>query len=185
MDKVVIIPTYNAAAFVEQALASLAAQTRSPAAVVVADDASTDDTVERVLRWKNLLPLQVVRLERNVGPGQARHQAILATNEPLLAILDADDVMLPDHLEVLWAAHEKTGTPVTLTSCREWDWIPHRGIDAARRRAQPRPIPSGPTEQILWVLRAKYLVPAEGFNKVQGKPFKVSEIEARIEEALR
>jgi 2-oxoglutarate ferredoxin oxidoreductase subunit alpha len=38
--------------------------------------------------------------------------------------------------------------------------------------------------QLLWVLRAKYLVDAKGFNKVQGKPFKQSEIEAKIEEVL-
>ncbi len=38
--------------------------------------------------------------------------------------------------------------------------------------------------QLLWVLRAKYLVDAQGFNKVQGKPFKQSEIEAKIEEVL-
>jgi 2-oxoglutarate ferredoxin oxidoreductase subunit alpha len=39
--------------------------------------------------------------------------------------------------------------------------------------------------QLVWMLRAKYLVDAEGFNKVQGKPFKQSEIEAKIEEVLR
>jgi 2-oxoglutarate ferredoxin oxidoreductase subunit alpha len=38
--------------------------------------------------------------------------------------------------------------------------------------------------QLLWVLRAKYLVDAEGYNKIQGKPFKQSEIEAKIEEVL-
>jgi 2-oxoglutarate ferredoxin oxidoreductase subunit alpha len=38
--------------------------------------------------------------------------------------------------------------------------------------------------QLLWVLRAKFLVDAEGLNKIQGKPFKVSEIEAKIEEVL-
>jgi 2-oxoglutarate/2-oxoacid ferredoxin oxidoreductase subunit alpha len=36
--------------------------------------------------------------------------------------------------------------------------------------------------QLLWVLRAKYLVDAEGFNKIQGRPFKQAEIEAKIEE---
>jgi len=39
--------------------------------------------------------------------------------------------------------------------------------------------------QLLWVLRAKYLVDAEGYNKIQGKPFKQSEIEGKIEEVLR
>jgi len=38
--------------------------------------------------------------------------------------------------------------------------------------------------QLRWVLRAKYLVDAQGLNKVQGKPFKQSEIEAKIEEVL-
>jgi 2-oxoglutarate ferredoxin oxidoreductase subunit alpha len=39
--------------------------------------------------------------------------------------------------------------------------------------------------QLVWMLRAKYLVDAQGFNKIQGKPFKVAEIEARIEEVLQ
>jgi 2-oxoglutarate ferredoxin oxidoreductase subunit alpha len=39
--------------------------------------------------------------------------------------------------------------------------------------------------QLVWMLRAKYLVDAQGFNKIQGKPFKQSEIEAKIEEVLR
>jgi len=38
--------------------------------------------------------------------------------------------------------------------------------------------------QLVRVLRAKYLVDAQGFNKIQGKPFKQSEIEAKIEEVL-
>lgn len=38
--------------------------------------------------------------------------------------------------------------------------------------------------QLLWVLRAKYLVNAHGYNKIQGKPFKQLEIEHKIEELL-
>jgi len=38
--------------------------------------------------------------------------------------------------------------------------------------------------QLLFVLRGKYLVDAQGYNKVQGQPFKQSEIEAKIEEIL-
>jgi 2-oxoglutarate ferredoxin oxidoreductase subunit alpha len=38
--------------------------------------------------------------------------------------------------------------------------------------------------QLVQVLRAKYLVDAQGYNKIQGKPFKQAEIEARIEEVL-
>jgi 2-oxoglutarate ferredoxin oxidoreductase subunit alpha len=38
--------------------------------------------------------------------------------------------------------------------------------------------------QLLWVLRAKYLVPAVGLNKIQGRPFKQSELDQKIEEVL-
>jgi 2-oxoglutarate/2-oxoacid ferredoxin oxidoreductase subunit alpha len=38
--------------------------------------------------------------------------------------------------------------------------------------------------QLLWLLRAKYLIDAEGLNKIQGKPFKQAEIEAKIEEVV-
>ncbi|HXD87329.1 MAG TPA: 2-oxoacid:acceptor oxidoreductase subunit alpha [Urbifossiella sp.] len=39
--------------------------------------------------------------------------------------------------------------------------------------------------QLVWLLRAKYLAPAEGLNKIQGRPFLVSEIEAGIERMLK
>jgi 2-oxoglutarate ferredoxin oxidoreductase subunit alpha len=38
--------------------------------------------------------------------------------------------------------------------------------------------------QLVWLLRAKYLVDAVGYPKVQGKPFKQSELESKIEEVL-
>ena len=38
--------------------------------------------------------------------------------------------------------------------------------------------------QLVMLLRAKYLVDAQGYNKIQGKPFKTSEIEQKIEEMI-
>jgi len=38
--------------------------------------------------------------------------------------------------------------------------------------------------QLLMLLRAKFLVDAQGYNKIQGQPFKQAEIEAKIEEIL-
>jgi 2-oxoglutarate ferredoxin oxidoreductase subunit alpha len=38
--------------------------------------------------------------------------------------------------------------------------------------------------QLLWVLRAKFLVNAVGLNKIQGRPFKQSELDQKIEEML-
>jgi len=38
--------------------------------------------------------------------------------------------------------------------------------------------------QLLWLLRAKYLVNATGLNKIQGRPFKQSELEQKIAELV-
>jgi 2-oxoglutarate ferredoxin oxidoreductase subunit alpha len=46
-------------------------------------------------------------------------------------------------------------------------------------------VPELNSGQLCWLLRAKYLVPAESLSKVQGKPFLVSEIEAVIEKMLK
>jgi hypothetical protein len=124
----VIIPTFNSGAYLAQALASVAGQTVPPSTVVVADDCSSDDTVERARRWQGSLPLHLVRLERNQGPGIARHRAIQATSAPLLAMLDSDDLFLPDHLETMIAAHNASPG---LISARELHWQPGRGLTEA------------------------------------------------------
>ena len=59
-----------------------------------------------------------------------------------------------------------------------------KNLGEVMKRYRKVVVPEMNLGQLLWVLRAKYLVEAEGFNKVQGKPFKQSEIEAKIEEVL-
>jgi 2-oxoglutarate/2-oxoacid ferredoxin oxidoreductase subunit alpha len=59
-----------------------------------------------------------------------------------------------------------------------------KNLGEVMKRYRKVVVPEMNLGQLLWVLRAKYLVDAQGFNKVQGKPFKQSEIEAKIEEVL-
>ena len=59
-----------------------------------------------------------------------------------------------------------------------------KNTEAVLKRYKKILVPELNTGQLCWLLRAKYLVPAEGLNKVQGKPFLVSEIEAAIEKVL-
>lgn len=97
----VVMPAHNAAAFIEQALAGVAGQSYRPAHIVVVDDASSDDTASLAEHWSDLLPLTVLRLQQNVGSGEARRRGIALLETDLLAPLDADDVWMPDHLEHL------------------------------------------------------------------------------------
>jgi glycosyltransferase involved in cell wall biosynthesis len=91
----VIIPTYNCAAFLGEAVQSVLAQTYPQLEIVIVDDGSTDGT-EQVLRpWMDCL--RFLRQGR-LGPSVARNQAILSTRGEYIAFLDADDVWWPAKL---------------------------------------------------------------------------------------
>jgi glycosyltransferase involved in cell wall biosynthesis len=98
----VIIPAYNAAGTLGEQLEALAAQTNPrPWEVIVVDDASVDDTVSAALRWRDRLPLRVVRSRRNGGVSHARNVGAAAARGDFLAICDADDRVAPGWLEAL------------------------------------------------------------------------------------
>jgi len=59
-----------------------------------------------------------------------------------------------------------------------------KNTEAVLKKYKQILVPELNTGQLSWLLRAKYLVPAVGLNKVQGKPFLVSEIETVIEKML-
>jgi glycosyltransferase involved in cell wall biosynthesis len=128
----------------DQALASIAAQSRAPAEVVVGDDCSTDDTVAIAERWGTRLPVRVVRTPSNGGPAVARHHAISASSSPLLALLDADDVWFPDHLESLTSIWERVGGVAMGDAL---SWVPGEAV-ARLSWSELLPVPP-PHEQLL------------------------------------
>lgn len=121
----VVIPAWNAAETIGAALESVAAQTRMPDAVIVVDDASTDATRAVASQWLAALPLTLIALDENAGPAGARDRAIRSATTTLVALLDADDVCLPEHLETLLAARAASGAEIVSPNARLWD--PARG----------------------------------------------------------
>jgi glycosyltransferase involved in cell wall biosynthesis len=114
----VIIPAYDSAAVIERTLGSVAAQTYRDFEVIVADDASTDDTAERA-RATGLAT--VVSTGRNTGPAGARNRALQEAGGELVAFLDADDEWLPTYLERQVARYDaevsRPGPPVGIVAC--------------------------------------------------------------------
>lgn len=93
----VVIPTYNHARFLRQAIDSALGQTLPPREVIVIDDGSSDGTPDIVAEYGHRI--RAVR-HTNRGVAATRNAgAALATGE-LLAFLDADDVWLPRKLEL-------------------------------------------------------------------------------------
>lgn len=92
----VIIPTFNRAGLVVQAIHSVLNQTIAPCEIIVVDDGSTDETRETV----TALGERVQYLYRpNGGAAAARNTGIRASTGELIAFLDADDLWAPEALE--------------------------------------------------------------------------------------
>ena len=112
-DVAVVVPAYQAEDTIAGALASVAAQSLQPAEVIVVDDCSNDATAKVARAWSAMLPLDVVRLERNGGPARARNEGVARSTASSLAFLDADDLWLPHHLERCVEMQRETGGVVS------------------------------------------------------------------------
>lgn len=100
----VIVPFFNAAAFLEDCLRCIFAQTYRPLEVILVDDASTDGGRALVERWAALHPeIRLLINPVNRGPSFSRNRAIDMAQGTHVALLDADDHWAPDRLACLVA----------------------------------------------------------------------------------
>ena len=109
----VVIPAYNHARFLPDALDSVLAQTFQDFEVVVVDDGSTDETGEVVAAYGNRI--RYVR-QSNAGQAAARNRGIRETSAPFIAFLDAYDYWFPEKLTAQMAhfdAHPEAGVVFT------------------------------------------------------------------------
>ena len=101
-----VIPAYNAAQFVGEAIASCLHQTVPPVEIIVVDDGSTDETAEIAASFGSLV--RVVS-QLNAGEGAARNRGISESAGEWVAFLDADDLWEPTKLEQQLSAVQATG----------------------------------------------------------------------------
>ncbi len=97
----VVIPAYNGAPFIADAMRSVYFQTCLPREIIVVDDASTDRTILRVEQevTRAPVPVRLIRLPRNSGgPAHPMNVGIQAARSPVIAVLDQDDVFLPQKI---------------------------------------------------------------------------------------
>lgn len=119
----VIIPTYNRAALVQEAVASVLAQTYRDFELLVVDDGSTDGTLAALAPWDG--EVRVLSRPSRGGVSAARNTGIAGARGEWLAFLDADDLWLPEKLARQMAFME--AKPRLLLSQTEEIWV-RRGV---------------------------------------------------------
>jgi len=93
----VIVPTYNSAHYLTEALESIRAQTVMPTEIIVVDDGSTDETQLVIERMDD--PLVRYMRQANGGAASARNAGLAKATGEYIAFLDADDRWHPEMLE--------------------------------------------------------------------------------------
>ncbi len=114
----VIVPAYNAAATIERCLASVQAQSCPDWELLVVDDASTDDTVQKIAAQAATdSRIRLLRNTANSGmPAVPRNLGIAEARGRFLAFLDADDTWEPAKLQVQIAAMKDSGEAISCTA---------------------------------------------------------------------
>lgn len=120
----VVIPTYDSAAFLPAALASLQRQTLTAWEACVVDDGSTDDTAGAARPFLADSRISYVRGAVNRGLGAALNEGLARTSAPLVSYLPADDRIDPDHLDRLVGA-------VDDSVVMAWTGVRHHGSQRA------------------------------------------------------
>jgi glycosyltransferase involved in cell wall biosynthesis len=93
----VIIPTYNYARYLRDAIDSVLAQTVAPLEIIVVDDGSTDDTPQVLAAYGE--KIRAIH-QSNLGVAAARNTGLAAARGECIAFLDSDDLWLPRKLEL-------------------------------------------------------------------------------------
>ena len=111
-DFAVIVPTYNRAETIEQAIGSIIEQTVPASEIIVVDDGSTDDTVRRVMAIGSPL-IRILVNDRNLGATASRNRGAKIATAEWVAFLDSDDYWHPQKLESERALIADTGEGVS------------------------------------------------------------------------
>ena len=98
----IIVPIYNAAAYIRQTIEQVRNQTRSDWELILVEDVSTDSTREvlsdLLIEYKDER-IRVIYKDQNEGAAKARNTGLKSATGRYIAFLDADDIWLPEKLE--------------------------------------------------------------------------------------
>lgn len=113
----VIMPAYNAAPFIEEAISSVVNQTMTDWELFVIDDCSKDNSFQLAQELAtNDLRIHVIKNDVNLGCASTRNRGIGLARGQYIAFLDSDDIWLPEKLERQMAKIQESGAGICYCS---------------------------------------------------------------------
>jgi len=110
----ILVPVYNVSSFIERCAVSLFNQTLEDIEYIFVDDATPDDSIEKLQKVIDNYPerkdyIKLIHHTSNRGLAASRNTALEASSGSYIAIVDSDDFIEPDMMEVLYnkAMYEK------------------------------------------------------------------------------
>lgn len=136
----VVMPVYNGEKYLPEAIDSILAQTFTDFEFIIVDDGSVDGSAAIIRSYQRRdQRIQFIQLERNEGPSAARNRGIAAASGKYIAMMDSDDISLPQRLrmqvEFLEAKPKIDGVGVGGQAVRE-DLTPTFTYRLSRRHCQ-------------------------------------------------
>lgn len=112
----IVMPAHDVGQFIDASIRSVLSQDRWQFRLHVLDDASTDDTAQRVERWaRRDTRVRLVRVSHR-DPNATRNAGIDLERGDYLTFLDADDLLRPGALRDLVGSLERTGSDFAVAS---------------------------------------------------------------------
>lgn len=118
----IVMPNYNGARFLEEAIQSVISQTYPHWELLVVDDCSTDGSCKILCRFSEQDGrIRPIFCTENGGAAKARNLALAAAKGKWIAFLDSDDMWLPEKLERQLAFMKEHGYAFSYTKYRQID----------------------------------------------------------------
>jgi len=111
----VILPNYNKAKFLDEAIKSVITQTYRNWNLYIVDDFSSDGSVEIINNYSNLNNVKIIKLNKNKGPAFCRNYAMRMSKSKYISFIDSDDIWTSNKLETQISSMEKQGINFSYT----------------------------------------------------------------------
>lgn len=149
----VVIPAHNAEQFLREAIDSVIAQTLPAAEIIVVDDGSSDETPQVARAYESVL----YHSQRQSGAAVARNSGAKIASSQWIAFLDADDIWIPNKLELQVAAfRDDPSLKMTFGHIKEFV-SPHLSIAEASQLKPRKEALSGASNITLLMQRKDFL----------------------------